>query len=541
MSRKAYGLRAVILVLCFLSTSHIVCGVEEEKDVFSFKYKFELHEDGTCHVIVTETITLNEHYIDNPKLKAELDAEKADAKSDGGMYSMDGPGSGGQTFQRGTRSFLIEYLLYLERIQYNPHNFKATDYRTGNRLDIKERESGEYKEFIIEIADYMGEPKKGDVYILTIEYDAENRVESIGNGRYAFSFYREGKGKDGPCEYEVSIKLPPYYEYEKSKITNPSSLPLSGAFTTVHYQGAYTKDGVFEFRLEYHYPVAVFVKEGNSLLEKGNYSAALEKFEEAKKRYQILGEASEVANVNSLISYCMACELFESSERSFISREFTSAQQQFEALLSQYGGVIGEEMKQECSHYIEICSKYVQAEELETQAENDMQAKNLKSALSSLQEAKNIYLELGDNDEVSRIEKRIAGVQEILKKEGQKFQLKLFALGSVAVIGGLFFAFLGHDSLKKTAKTEVIDVGSLLESPDIPEEVKEFLEEKIGWRRVPEKASRKNESEFVEKLKEGEETLKKMFIDGLISEREYDISIEEIRERIKRVESGKLN
>jgi len=537
-----YGLRGTIVVLCFLSMMHTVGGVEDEKDAFSFEYTFELSEDRTCHVTVVETITFNDHYIGNLKYLAEFEGDKIDADGGGGgggfYWGDPGPGSGGQQYQTGGGKYpLIEYIRYMEWTKYNPQNFKATDYKTGDRLNVSVWLSGDYKDFIIDIKKYIGAPEKGDTYTFVIEYDTENRAEVIGDGRYAFSFYRKGSSQGGLYQYSVSITLPPHYEYEKSKISDPSHVSSSGTYAKVRYQGEYTKDGIFEFRLEYHYPVSIFVEEGKSLLEKGDYSGAQKKFEEAKKRYQNLGKQSELAAVNTLISQCREMEtaykLFESAKTRFLNREFAAAQQQFEEVVSQYGVLLDEDTIRECNNYIEICSKYVRAQELEQQAEADIQAELWETALSNLQEAKDIYSELGENDKVSWIEERIEQIQQEWKEQSLQGQFKMFAIGSVAVIGGLIFVFFGYNTLKRTAKPgEMIDVGELLESPDVPEEVKKFLEEKVGWRKVQKRTSRTEDVEIMEKLKKGRETLQKMMKEGLISEKEYYIALGDIDKKI---------
>lgn len=538
---KAYGLRAVIIALCFLSMAHTVGGAEAEKDAFSFDYTFELNKDGTCHVTVMETITFNDHYFGNPEYEIEFQADQVDAGEPAMDYMWGAPspgaGSGGQMVQAGGGKYnLIDYLHYLVWTQYNPHNFKATDYKTGERLDVAERISGDYKDFFIEIKEHRGTPEKGDTYTLIIEYDTENRAESVGSGRYAFSFYRKGFEEGGLNQFTVSVTLPPYYEYETSEISNPSKVRQSGTSARVIYQGEFTQDGVFEFRLEYHYPVSIFVEEGKSLFGRGDYAGALKKFDEAKKRYQNLGKRSELVEVNALISQCKAketaYELFENAKVYFVNREFATAKQQFEDILSQYSDILEEDMLYECNHYIETCDKYVQAQELEQQAETDVQANMWESAVSNLQEAKNIYVELGEDDRVSWIEERITQIEKDWKEDAQESQLNIFAIGSVVIIGALIFAFFGYNAIKRPKPVETIDVGSLLESPDIPEEVKQFLEEKIGWRKVQAKPSRKEDVEIVEKLRKGRETLQKMLEDGLISEKEHHIAMEDIEKKI---------
>jgi hypothetical protein len=266
MLKMSYGLRAVTVILCFLSMICTVKGAEKEKDAFSFEYTFELNETRACHITVVETITFNEHYIGNPDFLAEFEGDQVDAGGGAFFSANEGPGSGGQKTQSGGGKYpLIEYLHYQELIQYNPHNFKATDYKTSKRLNVTERLSGDYKDFIIEIKNYVGLPEKGDTYTLIIEYDTENRVELLGRGRYAFSFYRKGSGEGGKYEYQVTVELPPYYEYERtmvSSLSSPSRVVQSGPQTMVCYQGKYTEDEAFEFKLEYHYPVSIFVEEG---------------------------------------------------------------------------------------------------------------------------------------------------------------------------------------------------------------------------------------------------------------------------------------
>jgi len=539
MAKPVYGFWLGVLLFVFLSMSH-VWGAEKDKDAYSFEYTFELNEDGSCHVTVVETITFYEHYVGNPDFLAEFQADAAEAQG-GGFAYCSGPGSGGQKAQMGSGKYsLIEYLHYLVWNQYNPCNFKTTDSKTGKRLNVTERSSGEYTDFFIEIGDYIGEPEKGDTYTLIIEYDTENRVEPMGNGRYAFSFYREGSGESGLCEYAVSIELPPYYEYEASMVADPSGVSRSRVSTVIHYRGEHIKSGSFEFKMQYHYPVGVFVEEGKSLLEKGNYSGALKKFEEAKKRYQNLGKKAEVSAVNSLISQSnqmeQAEELFARARTQFSSGEFAAAQQLFQDVVSRYGSILTNQLRDESDSYIEICSQYVRAQELEQQAEDDIRANLWESAISNLQEAKSIYAELGDDDRVSWIEERIVQVQKDAKEEDLQSQLKMFIVGSAIIIGGLVIAFFSHSALK-TKRTE-IDIQDLLESPDVPEEVKRFLEEKVGWRRVPAHNSQKQRGELIEKLRKGKETLNKMFTDGLISEKEHGIAMEEIESKIAKLEEN---
>lgn len=110
----------------------------------------------------------------------------------------------------------------------------------------------------------------------------------------------------------------------------------------------------------------------------------------------------------------------------------------------------------------------------------------------------------------------------------------IFVISSIAIIGGLVFAFFGYSTLRRTSKPKkTIDIESLLESQDIPDEVKEFLEEKIGWRKVSISSSRVKYGEIIEKLQEGKETLERMFSEGYISEKDYNIAKEEIERKIE--------
>jgi tetratricopeptide (TPR) repeat protein len=543
--------RMAIVILCLLSMMYSVWGAEEEKDAFSFRYDFELKEDRTCHITIVETITFYEHYIGNPKFLTEYEADQYDfddPSSGGGFFgsfggSGTGPGSGGQRSQAGSGKYpLIEYLHYMELTEYSPHNFKATDSRTGERLTVTERTYGKYRDFIIDIKNYIGAPKKGDTYILLIEYDTENRAELLGTGKYAFSFYREGPGEGGSYEYSISVMLPPYYEYEKSNISTPSSVYQSSACAKIRYQGEHSGDEVYELRLEYHYPVSVFVEEGISLLEEGDYSGAQGKLEEARRRYQNLGKHSELAEVNVLISQCGEVEqinqLYESAKMQFANKEFASARQQFEDLLSYHSHAMEDDMIRECSYYVEICEKFQRAQELEQQAGIDVQGKRWSSAISSLQEAKTIYEGLGEDDKVSWIEGRIEEIQKNSKEETMQSQLNIFVVGSAILIGGIVFAFFGYNKLKNPGPAKTLDVGSLLENPDVPDEVKKFLEEKTGWRKVSTGDLQEKNRDVIEKLQQGKETLEKMYKDGLISEREFRISIEEIEGKIENLRNN---
>ncbi len=469
MLKISHSLRAVVVILCFLSMAHIVWGAGEG-DVFYFEYSFELKEGRMCHVTVKETITFYEHYIGNPEFLAEYEGDKYEADEPVVGEPVDepdisalaiisgkssGPGSGGQMFQAGKGKYpLMEYLHYFELAQYTPYNFSARDCKTGERLKATERSAGAYIDFIIETKNHIGAPGKGDTYTLIIEYDTKERIEFLGNGRYAFSFYREGSSH----EYAVSITLPPSYEYENSTVSMPSQVHQSGMYTEVHYQCENRSGEVFEFRLVYHYPVSILVEEGRSLLEKRDHSGALRKFEEAKEKYQTLGKQSELNQVNALISQCnqmeQAEELFEAARMSFVNKEFAAAKEQFENVLSQYSSLLEKETVRECSDYIEICDIYLQAQELEQQAEADIQAERWESAALNLQEAKALYLELEEDDKVSWIEERIQKIQKDSKEEDLQSQLRVFVTGSVISIGGIFFALFAYKKHRETIKPQ---------------------------------------------------------------------------------------
>lgn len=548
MPRRTYGLGALFIILFLLCTGTFGIAEEAQKDAFAFAYTFELSEDGACHVIVKETITFNEHYFGNPELLAEVEADKIDVDGSGGSFlygaSSSGSGSGGQKFQTGGKYSLIEYLHFLELLQYNPHNFRATDPLSGERLEVVERTSGAYRDFVIKIGDCMGSPEKGDEYSLIMEYDTENRVEVLGSGRYAFSFYRKGWEESGLNQYEITIVLPPYYEYENSRISEPSRVFQSRVYANVFYRGEHFSDELFEFRMQYHIPVAIMVEEGQSLMEKGLYSEAKSKFEEASKRYRNLGKQSELSAVNSLITYCDNMtemeEWLTTAKTNLAARDFEVAMQQFQEVLSDYGQFLTENQIKECNQYIGICEDFLRGEQLERQAEADVEAQRWDSAIANLEEAKRVYSEVGDSDRARWIEERMAEVRSKSLEEKSSSQLRTFVIGSFIIIGGIVFAFYGYNAFRGPAKpTETIDVGALLESPDIPEDVKQFLEEKIGWRAAEEKFFMEDNVKITEKLRRGRDTLQKMLKDDKISEKEYSIAMEEIKRKIELLMNGK--
>jgi tetratricopeptide (TPR) repeat protein len=264
--------------------------------------------------------------------------------------------------------------------------------------------------------------------------------------------------------------------------------------------------------------------------------SALEKFEEAKNRYQSLGKQSELNQVNALISQCnemrRAYEIFENAKIEFVNRNFLTAKQQFEDLLFLYSTILEEDTVRECNQYIEVCGEYIRAQEREQQAETDIQAERWDSAISNLQEAGDIYLEMGENDKVSWIEERIKEVQRDSKEKDLESQLQKFIMGTVIIIGGLVLAFLGYNTFRRTSEPDTLSIGSLLESPDVPIEIRKFLEEKIGWKNAMKSDSHVEICEIMKKLQDGKVTLEKMFSEGHISEKEYTISVEEIERKI---------
>lgn len=450
------------------------CIGEGEKDAFSFEFIFNLNEDGSCHVTVNETITFNEHYVGNPDLMIDFGADKMDAGDGGGFFGSSGSGSGGQKFQTsGGKYRLLEYIHYIILTEYSPSNFTATDKKTGDRLEVTERSLGDYIDFIIEIKGYIGSPEKGDVYRFMFEYDTKNRVEFIETGRYTFNFYRKGEGKEGLNEFTISVRLPPDYEYETSRETNPTHVFQAGRTTIVKYEGEYEMDSKFHFEMQYHYPVAVFVEEGKELMEKGEYSLAQQKLKEAERRYSTLENTVKVNEVSALILQCEklveADEIFDTAKRNYLNGEFNYSKEWFEQLLSEYGTFLTSEMQQESRQYLDLCMLYVDAQRYEQQALDDMNKEKWESARTNLYNAREIYQQLNEDEKVQSLDKELLSLNETIESEKKKSiketlgsQLTSFIIGSVAVVGGLVLAFYGFNMHKKrvTPKKEKKDTVS---------------------------------------------------------------------------------
>lgn len=520
MDRLVYkGIITIVLLNIVFFSQY--CSAENEKDAFYFEFVFDVHEDNSCHVIVNETITFNEHYVGNPDLMVDFQADRMDAgdsgDSGGGYWgsSGSGPGGGGQQIQAGGGKYqLIKYIHYIVLAEYSPENFIAIDKKTGDRLNVTNRMLDDHIDFIIQIEDYIGAPEKGDTYQFTIEYDTTNRTENVGTGRYSFNFYREGEGNEGLNVFNISIRLPPDYEYDHSMETQPSHVFQSERTTIVRYNGQFELNSKFQFDMQFHFPVTIFIEEGKELMEKGEYSKAQEEFEEAANRYLILEKITEMKEINSLISQCKllaeANEIFQDAKREYLDEQFRYARDQFEYVLSEYGNIIPPGMQQELLQYIEKCGLHINALQYEEQAENEINKENWDSAVQNLNEAQKIYKKLGEDIKIQSIEENISLLNEKIESEKKKSfkeklgsQLTIFVISSVVIVGGLFFAFYGFNIYKKKIQIDNKSNGDLIKYKTDTEEEIEKLQLKLDEDYLEDRISRE---EYLRKKKELEDT-----------------------------------
>ncbi len=266
--------------------------------------------------------------------------------------------------------------------------------------------------------------------------------------------------------------------------------------------------------------------EGHTLFSQHEYPQAKSKFEAASENYRKVFDNQEVAEMQEMIDKCDAAlnaeVAYQRGTDYYNTEDFESAKTEFETSKSLYDEVGDSENAGEAQSMIDLCDEAINARNVYETGIDHYNKEQYDEAITKFEEAIPLYEELGNTEKVSELENKIAETRKAIDRQASKNRM-LVLIGILLVVVIVFLVVKVF--LKQSEISEEMEAPTSTEQVYCP----------LCGRKNPEDASY---CEYCKTLlkpteeREKEETfweLSKKFMNGKISEEEYQRVVEELK------------
>ena len=246
-----------------------------------------------------------------------------------------------------------------------------------------------------------------------------------------------------------------------------------------------------------------YYMDGDNFLNAQKYQKAKDSFELAKLLFEDIGYSDDVQKCTEKITICEkyidAENMFNGGVELLNKRSFKDAKEKFEECKGIYESLGDDEKIFLCDENIQICANYFIVSDCYEKGNSYQLSRDYKNALKEFNKALELYTELEDTDNITKIQEKINYCNQKIKEEKTLKQIWILAIGIVIVVCIVLVLKFRKPSLSEETKIQI-------------EEKKKYIE---NYRKIMEQDPTKKElaerliKQYEEEIRELERQVRK--------------------------------